>query len=360
MSPPANQDMELGFKARVANTTKTHDDLSFEVFEIEIKGLIHAPRKNYPVLHRVRIMDVTKGDSAPIICQIEELQAPDTVFFQYTSAEPSVLPYADSTMPNWTTVLTVPIDALTFPRKGTRNLSFVVSILSCDTSRVLAEATAAIEFPNSQLGYIDHRDNRNKGEVLTAKLAVATSAADGQMESAEGSILQEWIKKVVCSAGSGQEAEAKKRLNVAVEEAMAAIRSPAGLGIYPMCESLKKVATPAQRYEALQLCLKIAQADSKAEGAELKLLMTMAHWLEVDFEKFMVMLHKHLPVHMQPAPSEDILGIHADMTKEEKKKQLISQRKKWGDLVKHRDTKKREQAERMLELLAEAWRRHVG
>lgn len=353
--------MASDLQARVDKTTKTIGDISLDILEIKIKGLICAPRRKCPVLHCVNILDVTDEDEpAPIFCQIENLQAPDTIFFQYTSVDPMVLPYTESISPDWVTVLIVPIDALTFPRKGTRHLSFTVSIMSIDLSSVLAEAKTVIKFSNSEPGYIDLYDNRNKGEVLAAKLAVATSAADGRLDSGEGSIVQEWITKTAHSAGSGQKAAAKRRLNVAVKEAMAAIRSPAGLEIYPLCESLKKVALPAQRYEAMQLCLKIAQSDSKAESAELKLLMTMAHWLEIDFEKFMAMLHKHLPVGMHVAASEDVLGIHDDMTSEEKKKQLIKQRKKWGGLATHPDPKKREQAEHMLERLAKAWKKHIG
>ena len=73
------------------------------------------------------------------------------------------------------------------------------------------------------------------------------------------------------------------------------------------------------------------------------------------------MVQKALPIGMMADKNPDsILGITPGMPPAEIKKVLAAEFRKWNSRASHSDRKVREQASEMLELIANARKRHVG
>ena len=402
------------FRVGVKTGVKTFQNDSLKVFEIRIRGAVNAPHDNYPVHNSVSAFDVTDGEDnpQPLLCMIEQLQLPETIVFGYTSPE-SRLPYANSLMSSWSEVLSVPVDAIVFPRKGLRKLEFSSAVISAIDGEQLASANCTTKYANPKVGYLELKTQRERSEVLAVQLAMAVSAVDGSLDEFEGKIVQDWIKKRIAAASEDDQPAVKTRLNKAVADVIERFKLGAaqqfmvkddqgveygpietetlrrwfeerrvvgetvlsndggelwsplnampglvaliqrGPSIEEICNEMKGVSSPAELYEALDLCLKVARADDIASDIELDLLADLAGKLGVDKNRFRKMTDKIIPVGMHEVVDADrLLGIEPDMTESQKKEHLRGEYKKWNARVIHSDANIRKQAEEMLDLIA--------
>jgi hypothetical protein len=111
----------------------------------------------------------------------------------------------------------------------------------------------------------------------------------------------------------------------------------------------------AQRYDILDLCLHVVQANGVAAAEEIALIKNFAEWLEVDTNRFRGMVEKILPVGMHEATDQEVIfGVSADMSKEKTRRQLNKEYNKWNSRVTNPDPKIQHQADQMLKLIAEA------
>ena len=107
------------------------------------------------------------------------------------------------------------------------------------------------------------------------------------------------------------------------------------------------------RYDILELCLKVASADGTAKGVEMDLVSSLADSLGVDRDRFRTMTDKIVPVSIHE--TEDVnklLGIDPEWSVDQKKKHLRQENRKWRALATHADQDKKEQARQMQELIA--------
>lgn len=336
------------FKVRASITTETFGEMRLKVFVVEMTGSIRAPYDGYRTALSLLVVDGTGGKKSPIISAIEELQVADTIALGFNSKMD--VRYRMSTFPNWVPVVKIPIDALTFPRSGARQIEFLLNIAGTD-----ACATTTVSYTCTDPGYLDENENREKFELLAAELAFAVSASDGDVDHKEAAVIKEWIRKRVDMANPSDRERIKGRLNKTIASAVDKFNTGGKQDIPSLCSELKKVSTTAERYEALELGLRVAEADGVAEKGELEILDKLAHLLDVDKEQFRSMKDKHLTISMMATPEEvdedSLLGLHTGMTSEEKKKHLRQEFQKWNHLAEHKDADRRQQAKEMLDLI---------
>ena len=405
---------ESMFRVSVAEETKTFQSDSLKVFQVKIRGVINAPHNDYPIRNSVTAFDITDGEynPQPILCMIEQLQLPGTIAFGYSSPK-SRLPYANSIMKNWVDMLSIPVDAMVFPKKGAREVKFSFVVASAVNDRQLAEADCAIKYTNLEFGYLDLKARREKTEILTVQLAIAVSAADGSLDKSEGRVVQDWVKKRITTASRDDQPVVKSRLNNAVTDAVqrferdrnlrVKVKNDQGVEYGPIdikmliqwveekrvvgetlvseddgeqwrsldemshlfdpiwddlsvdniCSEMREVSSRVELYEALELCLKVARADEVASDTELDLLNDLAGKLGVDKDRFRAMTDKILPVAMQEVVDADrLLGLGPDMTESQQREHLRREYKRWNARVTHSDANVRKQAEEMLDLIA--------
>ncbi|MCK9304438.1 MAG: TerB family tellurite resistance protein [Bacteroidales bacterium] len=346
--PPIRVDNK--FRIRVRTTQESIEGVLFNLFVVEMCGMINAPYANYNSTEELLAFDVTDGDKKPLISAIDVFQLTETVAFGFVSNRP--IPYTSTIASDWIYVVKIPIDVLTPPRKGYRKIRFIYQLVGTNAS-----ATTEIRHEFLDEGYLDAVDKRREFDALAITLAFAVCASDGEVNPKEAAVIKEWISKRVDIASEQEQESLKTLLNETIRESFDNFKQGINISYSSLSEALKKVSSAAERYEVLELGLQVAAADGIAEKEELELLDELAGLLDVDHDKFRAMRDKHLSVAIMSADVlvdvDSLLGLRSDMSIAEKKEHLLAEYKKWNQLVEHNNSEKREQAKAMLNIIAQ-------
>lgn len=345
------------FKTRAILEDKDINGLDIEFLTIGIQGTVNAPEDNYDVKYVLKLFDVTK-EKLPILATTEDYQYTDSRVFYFESSSEK-LPYAGTIFSEWSTIMGIPTLFLKFPRKGERKLEAEVYVIDLNNN-ILEKATERISFNSEESGYLDDLDNTEYFEEMAIKTAMLVSASDGTMDDNEANIVKDWIKRRLSFFNESRQAEEKSRLNGYIKDIFIDIES-GDVEIDEVLEGIENIASEGEKFELFQLCLDVAEADGEADKAELKIIHDIADYIKLDRSQFRSMIEKTLPVtmHTGEASDESLLGIDSSMTSKEVRKHLREQYKKWNARVSSKDVKIREQAEKMIHLIAEARKKYV-
>ncbi|MHC4323054.1 MAG: TerB family tellurite resistance protein [Planctomycetota bacterium] len=352
---PAPIDMEA-LNCRIQWTKLEEENNVYDAFSVEICGSINAPNDMCETTLQISITDVTDGapDAKVVQSQLPQWSSqngPDPSAFCYR-ASLGKLPHQLTTLSDWTSIAQIRFDWLMFPRKGNRQLQFTTTIMSADSNQKLASAQCEFPCKNPVFGYIDLQENIERTNILAVALAFAVSAADSKLYDCEIELIKNWARDNILENSASDEDECK--LDKALEKTVAFFRGGGKLDTCQICDEIVGIAPVAQRYDILELCLYVVQSKGSVSAEELNLLKNMASWLEVDSERFRVMMEKVLPVDMHEARDvETILGITSDMSKDKVRKHLNKEYSKWNSRVTNADPDIQNQADQMLMLIAQ-------
>ncbi|MGC9337853.1 MAG: tellurite resistance TerB family protein [Candidatus Cloacimonadia bacterium] len=329
------------------------------ILNLKIRGMIQVPIPNYPVVFIVSLFDSTE-ETKPVLTTINAFQMKESMAFLYVS-DPDVIPHQQSIFKEWVDFLKIPTDGLIFPKKGPRKLQIDLDVRSAiDFEKIIARASQVLNVENRNAGYEDFVENREKIKSLMIQLAVAVSAIDGELAHAETTVISEWIDKTELAKDGNENEAIKKRLRTVLTNLQNRVREGNEIGIEGTCQEILEISHPAEKYEAIELALKVVNADDFAAEKEIRLLERLAKALQLDPKRFRKLMEKHLPLEMHEKVDRDvILNIQEGMTREQKKKHLREEYVKWNSRVTNPNPVIRKQAEDMLQLIAEA-RKDLG
>lgn len=353
-SPPI--DMRV-LNCRIQWTKLEEENNVYDAFSLEICGSIHAPSDNCDTTLQISIMDVTDGATDAKVVQSRLPQwssqdGPDPSAFCYR-ARLGKLPHRVTTLPEWTAIAQIRFDWLLFPRKGKRQLQFTTSIMSADSNQEIACTQCSFTCENPAFGYMNLQENIERTNILAVALAFAVSAADNKLYDCEIELIKNWARDNILENSASDKDE--RKLDKALEKTITFFRGGNNLDAYKICDEIVGIAPIGQRYDILELCLYVAQSKGSATAEELTFLKNMAEWLEVDSDRFRIMMEKVLPVDMHEVRDvEAILGITSDMSKERVRKHLNKEYSKWNSRVTNADPGIQTQADQMLTLIAGA------
>lgn len=355
--------MEHGFKGRARVRMETLEDgREIEVFQFQIKGIIVGESEQWHGFLRVGAVDVTEdpADPYPVLCAIDELQKPETCILEFCSdgQQLSEVSYIEE----WMTLFQVPVEALQFARRGRRRLVFFFGVTDQNDNQLQQNHDQVeVEYDASEPGFVEMEAVQAEVDRMTVQLAFLVSAADGELDQAEGAVVQNWIKKRLSLEDDDASKQSKKDdLNEAIRSAGALRDDPAG-NVATLSRTIVRKGVHAHRYDALELCLEVAGADGTAEATEMELIEKIAENLRIDANRLKEMVHKSLPVGMFADKDPDaILGITERMSESEIKSLLNAEYRKWNSRVNHSDKAVQAQASEMLNLIADARKRHIG
>jgi tellurite resistance protein len=350
---PVNMD---ALNCRVQWIKLEEENNIYDALSLEICGSIHAPNDMCDTILQISILDVTDGPDAKIVQsrlpQWSSQNGPDPSAFCY-KASLGKLPDKVTTLSEWTAIAQIRFDWLMFPRKGQRKLQFVTYILSADGSNELAYAQCLFDCENPNFGYMDLQENSERTNILAVALAFVVSAADNKLCDCEIELIKNWARDNILENSASDEDEHK--LDKALEKTIAFFRAGNNLDTYNICDEIVGIAPVAQRYDIMELCLYVAQSKGSVTPEELAVLKNMAGWLDIDSERFHEMMEKVLPIDMHEVRDiETILGISSDMSKEKVRQHLNKEYSKWNSRVTNADPDIQNQADQMLNLIAEA------
>ena len=113
-------------------------------------------------------------------------------------------------------------------------------------------------------------------------------------------------------------------------------------------------ADPADRYIAVELCLKIAAAGHAIPKELLQRLGRISQKLQIPSDRFQALSQKYLTGQLnQVEDPMALLGLAEDMTEEQVHQKLTAEYRKWNARVTHPDADVRKQADRMLNLITQ-------
>jgi uncharacterized tellurite resistance protein B-like protein len=339
-----------------------------DLFKVEVCGTIRAPsgpQEAGCITLSISILDVTDGVAvaSPVRARAKQWSASDrgdSSAFCY-NAQLGKLPHPVTTLSDWTAMAGLNLDWLEFARRGTRDLQFITSVVSSDSGRKLACTKCDLTYDNPEFGYMDLQENIERTKVLAVALGFAVSAADNLLHRSEIELIREWARDNIFEGSQQASDKACRKLDKALARTIAFFRDGNTLDVYDICRQIVEIVPVGQRYDVLDLCLHVAQANGTVTGEELAILKDLATWLEVDAEKFRIMMEKVLPIHMHEVrDAEAILGLTSDMSKEKARQHLNKQYRKWNSRVTNANPGIQSQADQMLKLIAEARGQYVA
>jgi len=348
-----------GLYCRVRLTEQETDDSGCNVLCVEICGTLQAPADTRRVAIRLELSDITdQAKSMPVHARIRQWQRKDSPLFVY-NAELGKLPNTQSTLSDWLTVAKLDADKLLLPRKGQRNLCLNASILSHESGEQFARTGCVFCYENTEFGYLDIEENILRAKTLAVPLAFAVGAADNNLLDCKVELIKKWTKDSIDISHSTGRAGSK--LDKALNKTVSFFRAGKKIDCCKICKGIAQIVPLGQRYEILELCLRVAQADGKADQQEVALLKKFATWLQVDMERFQSMMEKILPVGIHESEdAQTILGVTSDMDKEQTRQLLNKEYRKWNARVTSSDSDIQTQADQMLKIIAEARREYIA
>lgn len=316
-----------------------------------------GPDGNGEIDVEVTITDVTEGlvRAKPILSTTEQFQKDRMGQFCYRARRGG-----PAALSGWVSVACIPVEYLCLPYKGLRKLLFTTRL--CRDGDEPAETSVTVEYDNFYSGYVDRQRNCERSKRLGVAVALAVSAADGQPCESGVELVKQWAQEHIAGQASGNERSSRwAEIDEAIEQAVRFFCKGNRIDTAGVCRELAGIATAAQRYEILELCLRVVSADGLAGAAELNMAAEIAGWLGVDEQRFRAMLEKIVPVSMYECEDAALaLGVSAQMSDEAVRRRLNSEYRKWNARVTHCDAEVRAQAGYMLKLIAQTRNDYIG
>lgn len=345
----------------------------FDYISIQAKGLLPV-NHNCTINFVTSVIDKVDDENMPVFSTIEDFQEDNSTSYQYTIAGGRAQP--NQGYIGWTQIGLVIPGILIPPCGGDRELTLVIRITDANMTPDINDGfgvksdpavlgtyltTCPHNFPIK--GYMEAVEERNASYGLSIKLAMAVAFADGSLDETEGKTISYWIKKIISGYSGAQQEKIKTICNDALKEAYEMAKNGT-LSISDTIHKLHEIADDGMKYQAIELCLDVMAADGAAEESELQLIRKIANSLNLDYEEIqrlkeqrIVKLDTSLSKH---ASIEELLGIESDWAPDDIKRHLRKEFSKWnGRLNSLNDDSERDNAQHMLDIIAEARKKYV-
>lgn len=343
----------------------------FSVIEVEGRGLV-------PVAHQTNLSFVTSvldcsspQNPLPVVSTLDDFQEPESVAYSYTMRPTRVGP--NEGFIDWCRVGVVIPDVLTPPRSGKRQLEVWVHLVDTarppaiyhgfiESGRPVASYRALVEWEFDRKGYQDAAEARRQRRPLMVRLAVAVAAADGSFAEAEGKIIQRWIQRQLSVLDESVRDAVKAECNDALRVGYARAGK---VSIGDLCNELNQISEPADRYEAVELCLDVMTADGQIHPAELEVIERVSDALALDYKELQRMKDQRLvTVNVQSSDEsvmEASLGIGSDWAPERIRSHLREEFGRWNARLNTlTDPVERQNVQHRLDLIARARRKYAS
>jgi len=332
-------------RARQVMRGKNHD---LRAITIEGRGLL-------PVYRTMEIQfvtwaeDITDDSSGePVLCSLSNFQHHENPTFQNVQDGGQLAP--NQGFSDWVELGVAPLDALTFPRSGARNLRFycyMTEKTAPSLRKSLLGETCNIRITTEETGYKEWKDKRIEALTLSLRLGIAMAHVDGDFAHSEASAIKVWLKERVDRLDDDEQAGAKAKLNAAMSAAVneAAART---LDVTTAARNLKASPIRNATYDALELCTIIMSADGIIDPAEMRLLREIGDKLGIPAEDIQGLTDKHTPEATTSSgggelADELLVGLDAQLPPEEIKRKLREIFARYNSLL----TTERDQAKRL-------------
>jgi len=348
------------------------DDPMFDAFVIEGRGVLPHKYKTH-IGFVISVLDDTGDEPGPILSLVDAYQEKETLAYQQIVDAGTI--DSGSGYIKWVRVGEVFKKIIHPPEGGKRRLKVILRIVNMDdfpdinlgfhekTDGIIDLLTAGASFYFDGKGFQETAQHRDEARSQIIKLAMSVAMADGSLDDSEGNIIKHWIKKAIAPFSIEKQENLKKIYNDALRTAYQEARS-GDLSVSSAVERLEELAETPQKYEAIELCFEVMAADGIADESEIKTIKGIAEALDLDFDEIEKLRDKHL-VNMElsmdeQASIETILHIDPNWSRDQIKKHLAVEFAKWNNRLNTlTEGQERENAQKMLDLIAEGRKKYV-
>jgi len=374
-----SENMELAFKgmgpmeARFTDSRMGDNGDGPRYKAIEIKGLfpIGARRR---VGFVTSVFDETDEEMSPVLGAIEIFQEPNSIVYQHFSEIGDVTP--DQGFVSWCRVGAVVPELINPPYSGRRKLLVILRMVDLDEPSsiehgwhdkddpgVLWSTGLNFEHTFTDSGYEEAAEHRDQARVLSVSVGMAVAMADGTLDDSEGTVLKDWIKKMISPFSDEKRENLKTLYNNAMKDSYD-LALGGDLNLSALTDELNTIADKSTRYETIELCFDVMAADGVADPEEMRVIRKVAEALELDFDEVEKMRDQKivgLDTNIaNQASAEDLLGIEEDWEVDRVKKHLRIEFQKWNNRLNSlEEGEERDNAQRMLDLIADARKKYA-
>ena len=297
------------------------------VISVEGRGLLPV-RRTMEIEFVTWAEDVTddsKGE--PILCSLSNFQHHEHPTFQNVKNGGEISPNQGYT--DWVELGVAPLDALTFPRSGSRNIRFycyMTEKTSPSLRQSLVGDSCNLRINYEETGYKEWKDKRIEALTLSLRLGIAMAHADSEFSRSEAAAIKLWLKERVDRLDDDDQTVAKDKLNAAMTAAVAEAKARS-LNVASAARSLRASPVKNAPYDALELCTIIMAADGSIDPAEMRLLREIGELLGIHAQEIQGLTDKHTPEATtsgdEGALSDELLiGLDPKLTPVEAKRKL--------------------------------------
>jgi len=335
------------------------ENAAYDCFVVEICGSIPGCDTPQPACVEIRIEDVTEGVACikPVLTKGQDSAMADLSTFR-CQTELGTLPPQGMHLEAWTALTRIRADWLVLARSGRRSLLFHVHILTGPNKQKLVSTKSITDYQNPGSGYIELREHLRTLRLGATALAFAAADAGRKHTKAQFDMIRQW-------AANGLDLElvsfgARCRLWFALKS-MAQTVGEDRSGLQALCQHIVRTTPCAQRYDIMNLCLRVMGARKSVNQQELTFIRQLTAWFQLDPEHVRIMIEKTLPIGLfEELDAPTLLGITSDMPQEQVRTHLNQEYAKWNARVTHTDADIQNQAEQMLDLIAHLRSQYIG
>ena len=339
-----------------------------ECFNLNLKGWINNSKQNEIkiIIHAYDNTNLPEGQlqGLPLLCTWNAFQDEKSRVLKLQSTWPTS---PNTYLPNWTHFVSIPVDSITAPYKGIRNIMFraiagepslntnLGEIDKDEVKKIMHFSEYYLQHTFKEPGYMDAISNREQIEELSVEIAVAFATADGDLQKEELNIIKKWIADKTATLEEKKSKERKNTLSEIIKKSYKNAKAKK-ISVSSILNQMNEILNKSQKYEIIELLLNIASSDNKLSKEEDALLNKIVKKLEVDEVIFANMKNKTIisvdEIDTSTATSESIFGIKEEMTNEEKCKLLRKHYSKWNAQTNSNNPKTKNRAKEMVKLIA--------
>lgn len=333
-----------GFRCRVEQLGTDQPLGRDQIFQVQMTGRIPTPYDNCMTDVKVEISDITDGSSDLVLSADPKFQSGRDAVFNWITCNGEV-PKRNAVLARWITAAQIPCHILRFACRGRRRLHFRISVLSSQSGQVLTGAQASLDYVNCSDGYRERQER--KLDVLKSTLLLAAMAGLERKQIAPEikNLMGTWLDDK--AAGFPPASKLKSTIDSIQNEACEANTDKAA-------DRLLAWGDQADKEEAITLSIRTAAALRFISADRFRWLMDVAGMLSVRHDRFLVFAQKAFlssnTALENPGP---VLGIDDSMPSDQVLKKLNEEYRKWNARVTHPDIEIRNQADRILSLIAD-------
>lgn len=374
-----SENMEIAFKGMMPLEIRLNDkhlgnDGSGPLAkEIEGKGLFPLSQPTR-VGFITSVFDKTSGEFEPVLSAIEAFQEPNSTVYQHRIEAGKVTP--DQGFVRWARLGVILPELLQPPYGGRRDMVAILRMVDLDNppaithgfhepnhNGILWQQSLEFSYTFNEKGYKEAAEHRDEARAIALKIGMAVAMADGLLKHSEGETLKEWIVRAIEPFSDEKQKTLKTLYNDAMKEAYAAAKS-ADLSLSALTQRLNEIGEKTTKYETVELCFDVMAADGVADAEEMKTIRKVAEALELDLGEIERIRDQKIigldTTATNHAGIEDILGIEPGWDKDHIRKYLRTEFQKWNNRLNTlSEGEERNNAQRMLDIIAEARKKYV-